>query len=120
LQWGAIGALDEAGIAIPEDISVIGIDVISFAFLARPPLTTIRVPREQMGLVAFQGLDKMLKLKPNKGDDYVETRLIVRRSPVRHANATRIKETSWVRELRRLSGRLVQNTAVKSLSLGCY
>jgi LacI family transcriptional regulator len=81
IAMGAMSALDEAGVPIPEDISVIGIDDISFAFLARPPLTTIRVPREQVGVVAFQALDKMLKLKRHKGDDYyVETQLIVRRS----------------------------------------
>jgi len=49
--------------------------------LARPPLTTIRVPREHLGAVAFEALDKMLKLKRRKGaDHYVETELIVRES----------------------------------------
>jgi len=71
---------------VPEDVSVIGIDDIFFASLARPPLTTIRVPREQLGIKAFEALERMLKLKRKIGSNYtLETDLVVRRStaPVR-------------------------------------
>ena len=54
IVMGAMNALEEAGVRVPEDVSIIGIDDIPFAFLARPPLTTIRVPREQLGMQAFQ------------------------------------------------------------------
>jgi len=78
---GAMNALERADVRIPEDVSVIGIDDIGFAFLARPPLTTIRVPRERLGVVAFQALEKMLKLKRQKGAEYyLETELVVRKS----------------------------------------
>jgi DNA-binding LacI/PurR family transcriptional regulator len=78
---GAMNALEEVGVQVPEDVSVVGIDDISFAFLARPPLTTISVPREQLGVLAFQALDRMLKLKRRKGAElYLETELVVRRS----------------------------------------
>jgi len=81
IAMGAMNALEEAGVRVPEDVSVIGIDDISFAFLARPPLTTISVPRERLGAVAFEALDKILKLKRKKGDEYyVGTELVVRRS----------------------------------------
>jgi DNA-binding LacI/PurR family transcriptional regulator len=81
IAMGAMNALEEAGLRVPEDVSVIGIDDISFAFLARPPLTTIRVPRERLGRIAFEALDKMLKLKRRKGTDYyLETDLVVRKS----------------------------------------
>ena len=81
IALGAMSALEEKGARIPEDISVIGIDDIPFAFLARPPLTTIRVPRERVGTTAFEALDRMLKLKRRKGADYyLETELVVRRS----------------------------------------
>ncbi len=84
IAMGAMNALEEAGVKIPEDISVIGIDDIAFAFLARPPLTTIRVPRERLGIVAFEALDKMLTLKRQSGADYyVETELVVRKSTAR-------------------------------------
>ncbi len=78
---GAMSALEEAGVRVPEDISVIGIDDIFFAFLARPPLTTISVPREQLGLKAFEALDRMLKLKRPKGLNYrLQTDLVIRKS----------------------------------------
>jgi len=81
IAMGAMNALEEAGIRVPADVSIIGIDDISFAFLARPPLTTIRVPRERLGRIAFQALDKMLKLKRRKGvDHYLETDLVIRKS----------------------------------------
>jgi DNA-binding LacI/PurR family transcriptional regulator len=81
IAMGAMHALEEAGVRVPGDVSMIGIDDISFAFLARPPLTTIRVPRERLGRIAFQTLDSMLRMKRRKGiDQYLETDLIVRRS----------------------------------------
>ncbi len=81
IAMGAMSALEQADVEVPDDVSVIGIDDISFAFLARPPLTTINVPREKLGTVAFQALDKMLQLKRHKGTDYyLETSLVVRKS----------------------------------------
>jgi DNA-binding LacI/PurR family transcriptional regulator len=81
IAMGAMNALEEAGVRVPEDISVIGIDDISFAFLARPPLTTISVPRERLGKVAFEALDKILGLKRKRGEEYyLGTELVIRRS----------------------------------------
>jgi len=81
IAMGAMSALEAAGVRIPEDVSIVGIDDVAFAFLARPPLTTIRVPRERLGEMAFEALDKMLKLKRRKGSDYsLDTELIVRKS----------------------------------------
>jgi LacI family transcriptional regulator len=81
IAMGAMSALEESGVRVPEDVSVIGIDDIFFAFLARPPLTTISVPREQLGVKAFEALDRMLKLKRPKGSNYtLETDLVVRKS----------------------------------------
>ena len=81
IAMGTMLALEDAGIDIPKDISVVGIDDISFAFLARPPLTTIRVPREHLGVLSFEALDRILKQKRKKGGDYaVETELVVRKS----------------------------------------
>jgi DNA-binding LacI/PurR family transcriptional regulator len=81
IAMGAMNALEEEAVQVPEDISVIGIDDIAFAFLARPPLTTISVPRERLGVLAFEALEKVLKLKRHKGADYyLGTELVVRES----------------------------------------
>ena len=81
IAMGAMLALEAEGIDVPRDISVVGIDDIPFASLTRPPLTTIGVPRERLGVTAFQALEKMLKLKRQKGAEYVlETELVIRKS----------------------------------------
>lgn len=48
----AIGAIREAQLArkrVPDDLSVVGFDDISWAELNDPPLTTVRIPRQQIG-----------------------------------------------------------------------
>lgn len=81
IAMGAMTALEAAGIDVPLDMSVVGFDDISFAFLARPPLTTISVPRERVGGISFEALDRMLKLKSNRGADYaLSTDLVIRKS----------------------------------------
>lgn len=52
MAYGAIRALTEMGMRIPEDISVVGFDDISLSSLFNPPLTTIRQPRLEMGETA--------------------------------------------------------------------
>jgi len=87
IAMGAMNALQLAGVRVPEDASVVGIDDISFAYLARPPLTTIRVPREHLGRIAFQALEKMMRLKRHKGVDcYLATELVVRKSTAAPGN----------------------------------
>ena len=81
IAMGAISALEEAGVDVPNDMSVVGIDDLAFSFLARPALTTIRVPREELGHTAFGALDKLLKLKRPRGNEHaVETELVIRKS----------------------------------------
>jgi len=81
IAMGAMSALEEAGVKAPEDVSVIGFDDIFFAHLARPPLTTVRIPREQLGEMAFKSLSKMAGSKRRTGVDYlIETHLVIRKS----------------------------------------
>ena len=87
IAMGAITALEIAGLDVPNDISVVGIDDIPFSYLTRPPLTTIRVPRERLGVMSFEALDKLSKLKRQRGTEYVlETELVVRKSTARRAS----------------------------------
>lgn len=93
IAMGAMSALEDAGVRVPEDVSVVGIDDISFSFLARPPLTTISVPRELLGTTAFQALHKMLSLKRKMGANYtLDTELVVRKStaPCRRNRSQRV------------------------------
>jgi LacI family transcriptional regulator/LacI family purine nucleotide synthesis repressor len=54
LAVGAAGALTRHGIRVPEDVSLIGFDDLSFAAISAPPLTTIRVPKQEMGELAVR------------------------------------------------------------------
>lgn len=54
LAVGAIQALTKRGIRVPEDVSLIGFDDLSFASVSNPPLTTIRVPKQEIGELAVR------------------------------------------------------------------
>ncbi len=78
---GAILALREAGVRVPEDVSVIGSEDIYFARVAHPPLTTVRLARDRLGRLAFEALEKMLRSQRRRGGEYVlETQLVIRQS----------------------------------------
>src|SRR5467141_3396629 len=51
---GSIWAIKEAGLRVPEDISVVGFDDIPGAAYANPGLTTVRQPLIKMGQIAAQ------------------------------------------------------------------
>ena len=53
---GAIRAIREAGLRVPEDVSVIGFDDIASAAYQNPGLTTVRQPLYEMGQCAADTL----------------------------------------------------------------
>ena len=53
---GAMDAIWDQGLSIPEDISILGFDDIPQASLIRPHLTTVRLPLEEMGRLATRTL----------------------------------------------------------------
>jgi LacI family repressor for deo operon, udp, cdd, tsx, nupC, and nupG len=62
---GALRALREAGIQVPEDVSVIGFDDMPLASYFDPPLTTIRQDTFTMGQKAAQLLMKAVEQPGN-------------------------------------------------------
>jgi DNA-binding LacI/PurR family transcriptional regulator len=78
---GAMSAIHEAGLRVPEDVSVVGFDDIYFARIARPSLTTVNLPRDRVGALALKALQRIIRSKKNTGSEYVvETHLVVRKS----------------------------------------
>jgi len=65
---GVINGLEAAGRGVPGDFSVVGCDDIYFAHLARPPLTTIRIPRDKLGELALETLMRLSKSKSHQGE----------------------------------------------------
>lgn len=56
LAAGAIRAIIESGKKVPEDISVIGIDNIELAKIVTPTLTTMNIPKKEIGRMLVQQL----------------------------------------------------------------
>lgn len=53
---GAMRALLEAGICIPEDVSIIGFDDVPICSFLAPPLTTMHVYKHELGALALEQL----------------------------------------------------------------
>jgi LacI family transcriptional regulator len=78
---GAIQALNRSGLRVPEDISVVGADDIPLAQLMTPTLTTVHLPRQDLGRMAFSIIEKMLNGEFAGGAEFfLDTHLIVRGS----------------------------------------
>ena len=56
LAIGMLSRLRERGVAVPDDISIVGCDDIFGADFCHPPLTTLTAPIEQAGRVAVSML----------------------------------------------------------------
>jgi LacI family transcriptional regulator len=77
---GVFTALEEAGLRVPEDVSVVGFDDFRLAPFLTPPLTTVRAPTEQVGRIAARQLAKLLQGLPIEPKVLLQTELILRRS----------------------------------------
>jgi DNA-binding LacI/PurR family transcriptional regulator len=69
LALGAIAAVQQAGLSVPGDVSIVGFDDIPPAAYAEPPLTTIRQAHREKGLLAGQALVTLLQ-----GESVAETK----------------------------------------------
>lgn len=84
MALGAMRAIWSRGLSVPEDISVVGVDDIAFAQAFKPALTTVALPRYEIGVEAVRLFIKAMKKsnvrrrKPMKV--YLEPTLIVRES----------------------------------------
>jgi LacI family repressor for deo operon, udp, cdd, tsx, nupC, and nupG len=99
----ALGAMQEfksAGLKIPHDISIVGFDDISFAALTDPPLTTICLPRMELGRRAVEALMTSIEHPDRQGVEIqIPTYLVIRGSTapariVRSAMAERAGKTA--------------------------
>ena len=78
---GAMRALQEAGVRVPDDVSVVGFDDIASAIFCIPSLTSVRQPLTKMGHIAAETLLARIE---NRGEFQpeiaVEPELVVRKS----------------------------------------
>jgi DNA-binding LacI/PurR family transcriptional regulator len=79
---GAAAAVRDAGLSVPGDVSVVGIDDIPLAGLFNPALTTVRQPIETLGEAAVDLLVKRLNGDRPKRPRHIvfEPQLVIRQS----------------------------------------
>ena len=61
MTLGAMVAFNEAGVEVPEEISVVGFDDVDWAMLSRPPLTVVAQPAYEVGVESAELLLKRMK-----------------------------------------------------------
>ena len=77
---GALKALREAGLCVPEDISVVGYDGIDMGTFCVPTLTTISQPFEEMAKVTCSILFDVIRHKADHRKIIMEAELVERES----------------------------------------
>lgn len=80
---GAMKAVRELGLCVPDDIAIVGFDDDRFGALIEPSLTSIAPPFEQIGQKAFECLLNKMNKAPISGNWKLKCKLIPRSSSQR-------------------------------------
>lgn len=80
LAVGALFGAQASGIAVPEAVSIVGIDNLEIAAHVMPPLTTVHLPTTELGRVAARHILARLKDEPQPSRIELPIELVVRRS----------------------------------------
>ncbi len=81
VAFGAMAAIREHGLAIPNDIALVGFDDVPFAKYFDPPLTTMRLPAIELAREASKLIIKLLKdEQPAQRHVILSTNLVIRES----------------------------------------
>lgn len=95
MALGAMAEFRAAGLQIPQDVSIVGFDDIAFASLCEPPLTTVCLPRMELGRCAVEALLTVIERPDQQGVEInIPTYLITRGSTA----ATRTPDAEQVRQ----------------------
>ncbi len=85
MALGALKAIHESGLRVPQDIAVVGFDDIRVAHFSMPALTTINEPDIDHGRLATEILMTLIRGEvPAQKHIVLETRLVVRESCGEH------------------------------------
>ena len=86
MALGALSVINGAGLRVPDDIAVVGFDDIPIAALAAPALTTVSMPKSELGRGAAVTLAQQIThSRPLALRRVLDTELVVRQSSTRWA-----------------------------------
>lgn len=78
---GVMQALEETELEIPEDVAIVGYDDVAFARFLQIPLTTVHIPKYELGREAMKLLKRKIDGEREEPQSVIlETKLIVRKS----------------------------------------
>ena len=77
---GVLSALHRAGKKVPHDVKVVGFDDLPVARFLNPPLTTVKVPIEQVGRQAIRQLVRLVRGQHADLQTVMKTELVIRES----------------------------------------
>lgn len=81
LALGALRCLAEQKINVPHDVALVGFDDVAAAAQANPPLTTIRVNKEEMGILGLKTIVEIIQTRKEPNTKIiVPTTLVIRKS----------------------------------------
>jgi LacI family transcriptional regulator len=81
MAYGAMRALREANLRVPEDVAIVGFDDIPTSSSTDPPLTTIRQSANSMGAMAVETLIDIISRRESKTRHVIlSTELVIRSS----------------------------------------
>jgi LacI family transcriptional regulator len=79
IAMGAINALRDKGIRVPEDVDIVGFDNIYSASIFYPKITTIAQPMYDMGSVGMRMLIKIINKKEVENKNYILDHQLIER-----------------------------------------
>jgi LacI family transcriptional regulator len=86
MALGAIEAVTSQGLSVPSDISIVGVDDITLAAHAHPPLTTVSIPKREMARTTTELLLRYLQSADGVSEPekiLIDPHLVVRHSTAR-------------------------------------
>jgi LacI family transcriptional regulator len=81
---GAIHAIQDKGLRVPEDVSVISVDNVRMASMVRPLLSTVAQPMYDIGAVSMRLLTKLMKKESVMNSRVVLPHEVILRQSVAH------------------------------------
>lgn len=87
MTMGAVIGINELGVKIPEELSVIGFDNTEFARACKPKLTIVTQPKDEIGRNVAELILK--RIEENKNEDDIEYKILKLQTDIMEGNSIR-------------------------------